>query len=380
MAGKNVMSPKERVLTAINLDEPDRVPLFITITPQVAEKLSEHLGIATYTHPDSPLSENRISYTELLTHLGNDIVGIGACAPENCPTREMEEGILINEWKIRYRKSGYYTEMIEHPLARADSVSEIEDFQLPDPLAPGRFDHARMIVEKYGRDYAICGDVEATIFETCWYLVGMEKFLIDLALRKPYVFALMDRVMNYSLGVGKELVKLGADIIWLGDDFGSQQGMIISPQLWREVFKERMRFIIGELKKKNQDLKIAYHCCGSYFPIMEDLIEVGVDILNALQPTALDMDTKKIKDSFGSKVSLFGAVDTQGVLPFGSLADIEKEVKRVITEAAGGGGYILAGAHNIQPDTSVEKVIKLFEWTKKYGRYPEGNDPVWVEK
>ncbi|KKL09600.1 hypothetical protein LCGC14_2564250, partial [marine sediment metagenome] len=123
MAGKNVMTSKKRVLTAINLEEPDRVPLFITITPQVAEKLSEHLGISTYTHPDSPLSENRISYTELLIHLGNDIVGIGACAPENRPTREVEEGVFINEWQIKFRKSGYYTEMIEHPLARVDSVA-----------------------------------------------------------------------------------------------------------------------------------------------------------------------------------------------------------------------------------------------------------------
>ena len=124
---------------------------------------------------------------------------------------------------------------------------------------------------------------------------------------------------------------------------------------------------------ENPNIKIAYHCCGSYFPIMQDLLEIGIDICNALQPKAKNMDLKKIKGAFGTKVSLFGGIDIQEVLPFGSLSDIEHEVRRVTREAAAGGGYILAGAHNIQPDTSVEKVKKLFEFAKKYGRYPLGN-------
>jgi uroporphyrinogen decarboxylase len=140
--------------------------------------------------------------------------------------------------------------------------------------------------------------------------------------------------------------------------------------MWRNVFRERMKFVIQELKRENPDIKIAYHCCGSYFPIMADLIEVGVDILNALQPTAVNMDLKKIKDTFGSQAALFGGLDTQGEIPFGSLDDVEQEVKRALTAAAPGGGYILAGAHNIQPDTSVEKLVNMFEWAKTYGTYP----------
>ena len=363
-------TPKERVLKALHFEEPDRVPIFITITPQLAEKLSRHLGIPDYTHPDSPLAENRISYTELLVHLGNDIVGIGACAPKNNPTREIEPGVLVNEWQIKFRQTDLYAEMIEHPLAHAETVAEVEQFAMPDPLAEGRFDHARAMVAKYGDRYAICGDTETTILEVSWYLVGMEKFFADLAMQKDYVFTLMDRVMEYSIGVAKELIRIGADMIWLGDDVGTQQGMMISPRMWRNVFKERLRFVIQELKREKPDVKIAYHCCGSYFPIMADLIEVGVDILNALQPTAVNMDLKTIKDTFGSQAALFGGLDTQGKIPFGSLDDVEQEVKRALTAAAPGGGYILAGAHNIQPDTSVEKLVKLFEWAKIYGTYP----------
>jgi uroporphyrinogen decarboxylase len=366
-------SPKERVLKTINLEEPDRVPVYITITPQVAETLSQLLGIPRYTHPDSPLSENRISYTELLLKLGNDIVGIGACSPKHCPTREIGDGIYINEWKIKYKKIGYYVEMIEHPLMHAETISDVDSYDFPEPLAEGRFDHAKRMVEKYAKQYAICGDAETTLFELSWYLVGMEKFLIDLSMKKAYVFTLIDRIMEYSIGVAKELIKLGADIIWLGDDVGIQDGMMISPEMWREVFKERMRFVIGQLKNENPNIKIAYHCCGSYFPIMQDLLEIGIDIFNALQPKAKNMNLKKIKNTFGTKVSLFGGIDIQEVMPFGSLPDIEREVKRVTREAAAGGGYILAGAHNIQPDTSAEKVVKLFEFAKKHGRYPIEN-------
>jgi uroporphyrinogen decarboxylase len=189
-------------------------------------------------------------------------------------------------------------------------------------------------------------------------------------MEKPYVFALFDRIMEYSLAVTKEMVRIGADIIWLGDDVGAQDGMLISPVQWRKTLKERLRYIITELKREKPEIQIAYHCCGSYFPIMGELIEAGVDILNALQPTAANMDLATIKNTFSAQASLFGGIDTQQVLPFGSLDDVEEEVQRVMTAAAQAGGYIISGAHNIQPDTSVEKIVKLFEWSKKYGIYP----------
>ena len=361
--------PKARAIKAIHLEEPDQVPIYITITPQVAEKLSREIGIHCYSHADSR-SENRISFTELLLKLGNDIVGIGACSPKNNPTREIECGILINEWKMKYRKVGYYSEKIEYPLSKAEKISDIDNYEFPDPYAEGRYDLAKEVAEKYGHQYALCADLECTIFETSWGLIGMEKFLVDLLMRKDYVFALMDRVMEYHIKVGKELIKIGADMIWLGDDVGTQKGMLISPALWREVLKERMRKVIEELKAVNPNIGIAYHCCGSYAPIIPDLIEIGVNILNALQPAAKDMDLKKLKDVYGNEICFFGGLDIQKILPFGSLEDIENEVKRIISSAAKGGGFIFAGAHNIQPDTSVEKVVNLFQLVKRYGKYP----------
>jgi uroporphyrinogen decarboxylase len=360
---------RQRVLKAISREEPDRVPLFVTITPQVAQRLSRHLRIAKYTTADSPLSQNRISYNELMIELGNDIVGIGACSPDACLTHELDYGVLTNEWGVKYKTAGYYNEMLEHPLSKAEKISDVESFPFPDPNAPGRFRLARDVVEQYGERYAICGDAECTIFEGSWYLTGLEKFLVDFALEKEYVFALMDKMMKYSIEVGRQLIAIGADIIWLGDDMGTQKGMLLSPEMWRKHLKGRLRNVIQSLKAANPLVKVAYHSCGSYYPIIPELIEIGVDILNALQPNARDMELSRLKALYGKQAAFFGGLDTQEIIPFKSLQEVEKEVKRVIDAAARSGGLILAGAHNIQPDVSIEKLIRIFTFAQQYGFY-----------
>jgi uroporphyrinogen decarboxylase len=128
--------------------------------------------------------------------------------------------------------------------------------------------------------------------------------------------------------------------------------------------------VIAQLKAVNPAAHIAYHCCGSYAPIIPELIEIGVDVLNALQPTARDMDLGPLKERYGERACFFGGLDTQGALPFGSEQDVEAEVKRVIAAAGRSGGLILAGAHNLQPDVSVEKVLRLYSAAHRFGRYP----------
>lgn len=364
------MSSRERVLTALDHREPDRVPLYNTITPELADALAMHLGVERYTFADSPLSQNRISFHELLVRCGNDVVGVGACAPEGAETRDLGNGIYVDEWRITSKKVGYYAEQVEYPLADAKTVDDVRDFPFPDPDAAGRFDLAERVVDEYGRDYAICGDLECTVFEQSWHMVGMEKFLLDLTTEEAYVFELLDRIQAYSTGVGKRLAELGVDFIWLGDDMGTQRGMLISPEMWRTHFKERMRTVVNDIRSVDPNVKFAYHSCGAYFPIIGDLIEVGIDVLNALQPNAYGMDLERIKSLYGSSVSLFGGLDVQDVIPFGTLEEVEEETRRVIRTAAPGGGLLLAGAHNYQPDVSVEKFLRIYDVAKTEGRYP----------
>lgn len=362
------VNSRERFLTVLNFKEPDRVPVFASLTPQIAEKLGKKMGLP-YQPEDSMLS-TRNSHTEILLELGNDAICVAACRDEKYPTRKLPDGNYLDEWGIIYKEVGLYTEAVSRPLAKVKSLDDLDKYQLPDPLAKGRWELAEKMIAKYQNYYAIIGDLEASIFEVAWNLVGLEKFLMDLAMEELYVGELLDRIMNYSIVCGKKMIDLGADLIWTGDDFGTQKGMMIAPQMWREVFKPRLHKLFDAFKKHNPKVKIAYHSCGSIVPIIEDLIEIGLDFLNPIQPAAVGMDLALFKRIYGGRLGFFGGVDVQGALPRGTVTDVHEEVKKRINAAARGGGFIIAPAHNIQPDTPLENVEAFFSAIKEYGRYP----------
>lgn len=365
------MTPRERFLTTLRFQEPDRVPTFATFTPQVAVKLGELLNLPT--EPEDSFLSTRISHTEILICLGNDAVGVGPGRAKGLETRFQEDGTLIDEFGLVYRRVGFYDEIIQRPLAFADAPGDIEGYSLPPALDEGRWEKAEQMIRKYASSYAIVGDLEATMFELSWNLVGFEKFLVDLSLRKAYVFTLLDRILEeWALPCGRRLIELGVDVLWAGDDFGTQRGMLLAPDFWRKYLKPRYEYLFGEWKKLNPDLKLAYHSCGSIVPIIPDLVAIGVDILNPIQPQAYGMSLGILKKQWYGKLCLFGGVDEQSVLPFGTPEDVKEEVKRRIIEAGAGGGFIIAPSHNIQPDTPVENVLAYFEAIKEFGTYPLG--------
>jgi uroporphyrinogen decarboxylase len=359
------MQPRERFLTTLQRREPDRPPLFATVTPQTARKLSTALDLP-YEEPLDSLLSTRISHMHLLTETGNDAAGIAACAPSDRPTFTDSQGLIVNEWGMRFKTVGVYNEFAGFPLAAIKDRQELENYNFPDPFASGRFDEARQTVHTYGEHYAIIGDLECTIFETAWYLVGLEKFLLDLVNDESYVQPLLDRILEINLETGKRLITLGADMIWAGDDFGGQEGMIMSPELWRRIFKPRIKYLFEELKSVNADIKLAWHSCGSIRPIIADFIEIGLDILNPIQPLASQMDPFILKSEFGKDLILFGGIDIQQLLPSGSPAEIKDDVRRKIDVLGKDGGYIIAPAHNLQDDTPVENILAFFEAVRSY--------------
>jgi len=261
----------------------------------------------------------------------------------------------------QWSTSGLYNEFCEYPLANAESVSDIDNYKFPDPLAEGRYDAAKETVDRYAKDYAIFGDLECSMFETSWYLVGLEKFLMDMAMEKPYVFALLDKVLEVNTEIGKQLIAIGADVIWAGDDFGGQNGMVMSPGTWRKVFKPRIRWMFEQFRRARADIKLAWHSCGSIVPIIGDFIEIGLDILNPIQPKAAGMEPKFLKDNYGKDLTFFGGIDLQELMPYGTPRQIKDEVKRRMEILGKNGGYIVAPAHNIQDDTPLENIFALFE-------------------
>lgn len=357
------MEPKERTLAAINHKQSDRPPVYVSLTPQVAQKLSDTFHIP-YEEPFDAMESARISHMGLLTKLGVDIIAIAPTVPTAAPTITLPDGRVKNEWGMVFRNVGIYSEIAEHPLANASSEQDILEYPFPDPNAPGRFVAARDAMVTYAKKYGVIGDVETMFFEISWYLTGMEKFLIDMMMEAEYQTHLMDKIMNYIIVAGKKLLEMGVDILWCGDDFGSQQGMIIDPDTWRRVFKPRIKYMFEEFRKVRSDIKIAWHSCGSILPIIPDFIEIGLDILNPIQPLAHGMDPIFLKNTYGKDLVFFGGIDVQQLLPYGKPQMIRDEVRRRIDILGKGGGYIVAPAHNIQPDTPVENIMAFFEAVK----------------
>lgn len=359
------MNSKERTLLSINHQQPDRPPLYVSLTPQIAKILSDVVKVE-YEPPYDAMESARISHMELLTKLGVDIVGTAATVSSDSPTIELQDGRIKNEWGMIYRNTGSYYEFDEFPLGKVQFKEDILKYSFPNHNIGSRYVVAKEMIKKYGKSHAIVGDVETMFFETSWYLTGLEKFMIDMLTEEEYVPYLLDKIMEQNIIAGKKLIELGVDFLWCGDDFGGQQGMLIDPEMWRRIFKPRVKIMFEEFRMVRSDLKIAWHSCGSIIPIIPDFIEIGLDILNPIQPLATGMDPSFLKNNYGKDLVFFGGIDVQHLLPFSSPILIKDEVRRRMDILGKGGGYIVAPAHNIQPDTPIENILALFDAVLNY--------------
>jgi uroporphyrinogen decarboxylase len=269
----------------------------------------------------------------------------------------LDDKAYVDEWGVGWDVqayetpygTGHYTEMVRHPLADDQAINH---YQQPDPNRPELYTDAAQVVANFKDDYWIVGVTVTTILETAWALRGLEQMLLDLVLDPDLANHLLDIPYHYHLTAAKKLVELGVDMIWTGDDIGSQHDMIISPRMWREYLKPRMANFISELKTINPNIKIAYHSDGNIMRIIPELIEIGVDVLNPIQPAS--MDPVLIKSEFGDRLCFWGSIDEQYTLPFGSTVDAEVEVRQRMKTIGRGGGLILAPTHHVQLDTPLE--------------------------
>ena len=357
------MTSNERVLTALNHEEPDRVPIQADFTPEAAKELSKYLQLQ-----DSTAEAYSGKISELPLVLGHDmLVAWHGIATSYYQHEEIEE--YTCEWGIRWRwvdfGGGRYTEGIKRPL---EDETRLSSFSCPDPAEEWRYDSARNLIRNHGKTHAIVGAMPCTLFEAAWYLRGYDRFLIDLVMNKDFAHELLDKLLDFELVTGTRLAETGVDIIWMGDDFGTQESLIVSPEIWREFFKFRYARLIQAFRAIKPDVKIAYHSDGNIEPLLPEYIEIGVDILNAVQPKAVD--PAHLKKRFGKNLAYWGTVDIQEVLPFGTPEDVENEVKLRIRTVGPGGGLILGPSHNIQPDVPLENTLSFYRAVKKYGRYP----------
>jgi uroporphyrinogen decarboxylase len=252
-------------------------------------------------------------------------------------------------------------DMIAHPLSEA-TVDDIERHNWPDPLDEGRYVGLREQAKelKENTDYAVIATtVDSGFFERSWYVCGWERFFTSLVAEPTFAVALMEKICDIQMQRwDRFLQEVGqyADVIAIGDDIAIHNSPVMSPEMYRKIVKpiqaKFYRFI-----KERTDAKLLYHSCGNVSPLIDDLIEIGVDALNPVQVSAVDMDSKQLNKRFGGKICFWGGIDTQRVLPFGSPDDVRAEVRRRIADLAP--GYVLSAVHNIQDDVSPENICAM---------------------
>jgi uroporphyrinogen decarboxylase len=346
------MTSKQRIRTAIDHKQPDRVPTFSSFTPRLNRRLRKDLNI---------------SGGELGIALGNDMIQVGIGIERS--NNYSEEPEYLCPWGITWRnvknQFGVYTEIIKNPLAGDEA--KLKDWNIPDPAKDEQYAVMKQILDTYGEDYWIAGSCRCSMFETAWYLRGIDQFMVDLLINEDYINELLDKITEYPRQALKEFIRLGADMVWMGDDVATQRGLMISPEIWRKYFKPRYAKLYKEFKELNPNIVIAYHSCGNCHDLIEDFIEIGLDVLHPVQPQAIDpIVTKK---EFGDRLTLMGGLDIQLLMPNGSPEDVREETLRLIKGCGQGGGFILGGAHHFQEDTPTENILALYKAMRDEGAY-----------
>jgi uroporphyrinogen decarboxylase len=366
------MNSRERVLRALKRKEglPDRVPVQFCLCQKLLEHFSKKLDIPiSYTNNLYEDCTYRMSGTEIKLALGSDVVVTGAGTAGGFKIDVKPDGTWVNEYGMRMKQGSIYVEIVEFPLAHAQTIDDIENYQFPDPYAKGRYDDAEKLVKKYGKDYLVFADIEVTIFSLAQQLLGMEKLLMDMATGEEYIGRLFEKCADFQTKVGVELINKGIDAIWVGDDFGSQTNLLFSEALFRELLKPLYKKMVDAFKETNPDIITIIHSDGAVRKLLNDLYEIGFEVFNPVQPGVPGHSPKELKDEFGEKLSFFGAIDQQELLPKGTDEELEKDIIEKINILGANGGYIVAPAHIIQSDVSPERVEKFIELCKLHGKY-----------
>jgi uroporphyrinogen decarboxylase len=377
------MTSRERVALSYSHAEPDRVPLCIGGTAQKFSnrlyfQVKEKIGIQ-----EQMAAEKNVDELGNVIHYHPGVLDFFHCDFRHVhinrlpPIKTFNDGSWMHElgFILQPNPENGLVSIVSHPLQEA-SLVDISSYHWPDPCDPRRIDGIREIASKYrtGSDFAI-GLYKATllgVFDLCCALRGMEQFLIDLMLSREIASVLLERCFDFTAGVYELLLQEAGDfvdVVEFNDDLGTQDNLIIPPGLYREFIKPYHAKIVSLIKKRARNAKVFLHCCGSIYDIIPDFIEIGVDILNPVQPNANKMETRGLKRDFGKKICFQGGIDLQRAM-IGSTKDVEDEVRTRITTLGPGGGYVLSTANNIGGGVPLENVFALFENAFIQGRYP----------
>lgn len=352
------MNRRERVIATIERREVDHIPYNFHGTSKVYDRACGHYGI--------PDTETLLNFT------GNHIAKIGGDFNYNIwAEAELEEitatgghakfssdatELHTDEFRCVWNRAHSGPFPVAYPLA--DDPALLDTYEFPDPNRPGRFDVYQDTAEKSRGKLFLFGKLGFNLFERAWSIRGFSQIFSDMIERPEFVEELLDRILyEWNLPIIDGLAAFGLDGFYFCDDYGSQKGMLFSPEMWRKFIKPRLA--ICYQRAKDHGLFVGQHSDGNMLAIMPDLIEIGLDIFNPVSPQVYDPDF--VKDSWGEEITLFGGIDVEETLPFGTPAEVRAEIQQRAKRLGMGGGYILQSSHTMLEDIPIENIIAYIE-------------------
>ena len=349
------MTPRERVLTALRLDEPDRVPKHIRPSPALAENLREAIGT-----------------NDIDGHFGLEIRFValdGLSAPPDVSPYlgTLPERAVVGPWgTVTERGSFYHFGRQIAPMRDFVDCSQLEAY--PFPAFSPNLDvmRARTAAIQSSGLAAVSSYLNGPYEQACG-LRGQAEFLVDLASDERFALALLDRITELKCQMARAQAEAGVDVVWIGDDLGMQDRLVFSPETWRRFIKPCLLRITSAIREASSDVLIAYHSCGHVEPIVGELADAGVQVLESVQPEANDV--ARLKREHGDRLSFWGTMGDQSVLPCGTPDDVRAQVRARMETVGKGGGLLIAPAHVVEPEVPVENVLAFFDAVEAYGGY-----------
>ena len=339
------MNGKQRVHAALRREPVDRVPVFMWFHPQTAQRLARLLEI-----PASRVAE-AMGDDVRQTWVNNNYAMEGI-------VHERDGESHLDFWGVKWTKQHGFNQITGFPLIHARR-EEVLQYRFPTEHLSELL-RLMLPVMEFGQDYFIGCDVSPCAFEMYWRLRGMENAILDIATDPELAHEMFRRCADFAIDLSQAACdQFALDWLWTGDDVASQLSMLMSPRTWRSLIKSHLARVAAGGKRKG--LWVAYHCCGALKPIIPDLIEIGIDVLNPVQCTCPGMDPLDLKAEFGNQLCFMGGVDTQGVLPSGTVKEVRRATARLIEGmTSNGGGYILAASHTIPPETPDDNIFAMY--------------------
>lgn len=375
---------RARVRVALEHREPDRVPIDINPVADFYINLKRYLGLdfEEELHPNAAMEV--IPDPRVLSELGVDLISVKLGSPKGSKRDPRADGLVEDEWGVLRKRvfqpgGGSYLEVVHYPLADA-TTENLRGYPWPVPALPGRGEGAERMARRLYEEteLALVGRFGGPIIETCLYMLGWKEWLVKLGSDPEFCHALLDIVTNIQIALDRIGLEATAKYLSIfkvsGEDFGMQTGPLYSPKMFKEMLlpylQRRCQAARTYLDQVHPEVKIMLHSCGSMRAYIPQLIEIGIQVLDPVQPKAKAMDSTQLKMEFGDRLSFHGGVDIQEVLPFGTKEDVEAETSLRIRAFGAGGGYILSASHAVQADVPPENLVTMCHTALKTGVYP----------